>query len=192
MCIACREQVSQGTADLQNSNCEAKRKGTLHISFFAPEGICICSALWTDVATYQLIEISCSSSYIKKHCQLIWPQAVEGRGLFLKKKNCKNQRLYLHIQFTAPLENLGGQNHTRSTESPPTVCKGQEPHWHHFEGDKDSGLPSGVKAAVPDSGSQLLATNRRALGSSALLTGCQTDLRPVTPELSQATGWLQV
>lgn len=60
-CIACREQVSQGTADLQNSNCEAKRKGALHINFFVPEGDCICSALWTVVASYQFTEVHCSS-----------------------------------------------------------------------------------------------------------------------------------
>lgn len=57
-CIACREQVSQGTADLQNSNREAERKGVLQINLFAPEGVCICSAPWTDVATYQFTEIS--------------------------------------------------------------------------------------------------------------------------------------
>lgn len=55
-CIACRQQVSWGTADLQDSNCEAKTKSALQINFFAPEGVCSCSALWTDVATYQCTE----------------------------------------------------------------------------------------------------------------------------------------
>lgn len=87
--------------------------------------VCICSALWTDVATYQFTEVSC----IKKHfLPVILASSSGGWGLFLKKKNCKNQRLYLCIQFTATSGNLGHQNPSvrvrqgsRTTHLPPST-----------------------------------------------------------------------
>lgn len=121
--------MSQGMADLQNSNCEAKRKCALQINFFAPEGVwCLhlqCSLDRRGHISYQFTEVSC----IKKHfLPVILASSSGGWGLFLKKKNCKNQRLYLCIQFTATSGNLGHQNPSvrvrqgsRTTHLPPST-----------------------------------------------------------------------
>lgn len=140
--------------------------------------------LWPHISSLKYTAVL---SYIKKHCQLICPRAVKGRGLFLKKKNCKNQRLCLHIQFTAPLENLGGQNPSvrvrvasRTTqevpESPPTICKGQEPQWHPFEGTEILDCSQGPRLHCQTLALSFLPPAEEPWGQSSPHPGCARQI----------------